>query len=245
MSDGSKTVCEWTDQSRFAIYYAPARGSAWWDIGCSWLGRDPESGQRLVPPVLPALGARSRDVPGLARAPQRYGWHGTWVAPARCVAGAALEDVFRVARGWARRQEPFDLHVEAAALERFVAIRPATADGAAAMRALAADALHEFAPLRAMPNENERRRRLNGQLTERQRELLDRWGYPFVLDEFRFHMTLSDPIDANERQMLVDWWNAQIPQLGPLRIDGAAVFAECGPTQPFLLVARFPFEGAR
>ncbi|RDU96185.1 DUF1045 domain-containing protein [Trinickia dinghuensis] len=235
---------EWTAESRFAIYYAPSRGSAWWDAGCRWLAGDPESGEALEPPLLPALAERSLDVPSLSHAPRRYGWHGTLVAPARRAIGIAGDDIVSHARAWARRQQPFELPVEAAALERFVAIRPATEGGAAAMQALAADALHAFAPLRAMPSEQEqqeRRRRLGAALSERQRALLDRWGYPYVLEEFRFHMTLSDSIDAQERQVLIDWWSEHVPKLGPLSIEGAALFVEPRAGEPFALVARLPF----
>ncbi|MEA3120470.1 MAG: hypothetical protein QOH33_2 [Paraburkholderia sp.] len=234
----------WTAKSRFAIYYAPSRTSPWWDAGCRWLARDPESGALLAPPAVPALAARSRDVPSLSRAPQRYGWHGTLVAPARCAAGVSPDDVVRRARAWAERQSAFHLAVEAAVLEGFVAIRPATAEGAAAMRALASDALYEFAPLRAMPSEQERRRRLDADLNPRQRELLERWGYPFVLDEFRFHMTLSDSIEPDDRQALIEWWRMQLPRLGPLPVDGAALFVEPQPGKPFVLAARLPFGDA-
>jgi Protein of unknown function (DUF1045) len=235
---------QWTAESRFAIYYAPSRRSPWWSAGCRWLARDPESGTVLAPPVIPALAARSRDVPSLSRAPQRYGWHGTLVAPALRAPAATPEDILHRALAWARRQRSFDLAVEAAALDRFVAIRPATADGAAAMRALAANALHEFGPVRAMPSEQERRRRHESNLNARQRELLDHWGYPYVLDEFRFHMTLSDSIEPDDRQVLIDWWHAQLPALGPLPIDGAALFVEPQPGKPFVLVARLPFGDA-
>jgi hypothetical protein len=236
----------WTAESRFAIYYAPSRTSPWWGHGCRWLARDPESGAVLAPPVVPALAARLRDVPGLSRSPQRYGWHGTLVAPARSVAHTTLDDIVRHARAWAEGQSAFDLTVEAAALERFVAIRPATDEGAAAMGALAADALHEFAPLRAMPSEQERHRRLAAaDLNARQRELLERWGYPYVLDQFRFHMTLSDSIEPDDRQAIIEWWRTQLPQLGPLPIDGAALFVEPQPGEPFVLAARLPFGDAR
>ena len=234
---------EWTAESRFALYYVPARDSAWWRAGCEWLARDPESDEALVPPTLPALTARSRDVASLTRAPRRYGWHGTLVAPARRAPGVTPDEVLNEARAWARRQRPFELAVEAAALGQFAAIRPATDDGDAAMRGLAADGLRELACLRAAPNENERQRRLDGHLSARQRELLDLWGYPYVLEEFRFHMTLSDSIDAHDRAAIVDWWSAHLPALGPLEIDTAAVFVERSPGTPFALVARLPFEG--
>jgi putative phosphonate metabolism protein len=245
MNGHQSEAFEWTAKSRFAIYYAPSRQSPWWDAGCRWLARDPESGTELAPPVIPALATLSRDVASLSRSPQRYGWHGTLVAPARCAPSAAPEEILSRARAWALRQRPFDLDVEAASLDQFVAIRPATADGAAAMHALAADALHEFAPLRAMPSESERSRRLQANLTARQRELLDRWGYPYVLDEFRFHMTLSDSIDSHDRQVLLDWWRTQLPALGPLRIDGAALFIEREPGKPFVLARRLPFGDAQ
>jgi hypothetical protein len=235
----------WTAQSRFAIYYAPSRKSPWWEAGCRWLARDPEAGIVLAPPVVPALAARSRDVGSLSRAPQRYGWHGTLVAPARVAAGMTSHDIVRRALEWAGRQRSFEIGVEAAALGEFVAIRPATADDESAMRTLAAGALHEFAALRAKPSEAELRRRLEGNLSARQRELLDRWGYPYVLEEFRFHMTLSDSIESDDRQAVIDWWSAQVPELGPMSIDGAALFVELQPGEPFVLAARLPFGGAR
>lgn len=235
----------WSAHSRFALYYAPSRASRWWEAGCRWLGRDPESGAALAPPVVPALAARARDVASVSSSPRRYGWHGTLLAPSRCADGTTLENVLPRALAWARRQSPFDVPVEAAALDRFVAIRPATADGAAAIGALAADALREFAALRAMPTEDDRRRRLEANLSARQRELLDEWGYPYVLDEYRFHMTLSDAIEPEDRRVLIDWWRAQASALGPLRIDAAALYVEPRPGAPFSLFARLPFGGAR
>ena len=232
----------WTAESRFAIYYAPSRTSPWWEAGCNWLARDPETGATLTPPEIAALTARSQDVARLSRAPQRYGWHGTLVAPARCAEGVTPDDVIRRTRAWAQRQHPFDLAVEPAALERFVALRPASAQGKAAMQALAADALHECVSLCAMPGEAEQQRRIKANnLNARQQALLARWGYPYVMDEFRFHMTLSDAIEPDEREILVDWWRARTATLGPLPIDGAALFLEPAPGEPFVLVERLPF----
>jgi len=244
MNGQNGTEFAWTAESRFAIYYAPARTSPWWEAGCRWLARDPETGVALAPPVLPALASRSLGVAALSRAPRRYGWHGTLVAPARCAEGVTPDEVVHRALAWAQRQRPFDLIVEPAALDRFVALRPASADGADAMQALAADALHELAPLRAMPSEEERNRRIQASLLNaRQQSLLARWGYPYVLDEFRFHMTLSDAIEAPERAVLIDWWRERMAALGPLPVDSAALFLEPRPGEPFVLVKRLPFAG--
>jgi hypothetical protein len=180
----------------------------------------------------------------LSGAPARYGWHGTLVAPARCAQGITPEDVLHEALEWAQHHKAFELPVEAAALGRFVALRPANASGAAAMAAVAADALLTLAPLRAVATESEKRRRLESELSARQRELLELWGYPYVLDEFRFHMTLSNSIDDDEdRAALLAWWHEHALQLGPLEVDGAALFVEPEPGAPFVLWARLPFGG--
>ena len=196
----------------------------------------------FTPPSVAALAARGRDVAMLSRAPARYGWHGTLVAPARCAPGITPEDVLHEALEWARHHKAFELQVEAASLGRFVALRPATVNGAAAIASVAADALRTLAPLRAVATEAEKRRRLESDLSARQRELLEQWGYPYVLDEFRFHMTLSDSIDDDEdRAALLAWWHERAPQLGPLEVEGAALFVEPEPGAPFVLWARLPF----
>jgi uncharacterized protein DUF1045 len=46
---------------------------------------------------------------------------------------------------------------------------------------------------------HEREQRLGAGLSERQIENLDRWGYPYVFEHFRFHLTLTGPIDADRR----------------------------------------------
>lgn len=235
-------IDRWTPATRFALYYAPSRDSAWWQAGCQWLGRDPESGASLTPPEIATLVHRGLDVASISSAPRRYGWHGTLVAPARCAPGVTPERVLEVARDWARRQQTFALDVEAAALGSFLAIRPATLDGADAISAVASSALGACASLRAAPTERDMQRRLESNLTDRQRELLAAWGYPYVLDEFRFHMTLSDSL-ANEqdRQPVLAWWRERVSGLGPLSIDGAALFIEPEPGAPFVLWARLPF----
>ncbi|MGV2292661.1 DUF1045 domain-containing protein [Trinickia sp. YCB016] len=232
-------TAQWTADARFAIYYAPPRESGWWQAGCAWLGRDPENGAVHTPPELAAL---RREVGALTVAPCRYGWHGTLVAPFRLADGVTSNDVLDAALAWARRQTPFSLPVEAALLSRFVALRPAAASGDDALRALAADALSTLDALRARPPAADIERRLAAPLTERQRELLLAWGYPYVFDEFRFHMTLSDSLSADDEcDALIRHWHAEAARLGPLPVDGAALFVEPSPDAPFVLWRRLPF----
>ncbi|HYS63208.1 MAG TPA: DUF1045 domain-containing protein [Paraburkholderia sp.] len=230
----------WSDDARFAVYYAPSRESAWWRAGSAWLARDAESGERCAPSQPQGL---TRPLNELTEAPRRYGWHGTFVAPFRLADGVTQRDVLDATRAWAETQSPFALPVEAATLGDFVALRPADPQGEASMRAVAGSALQTLDALRARPSAADLARRLAAPLSERQRALLVEWGYPYVFDEFRFHMTLSSSLaDADERATLVAWWQAQTPVLGPLSIDQAALFVEPAPGEPFVLWQRVPFQ---
>lgn len=231
---------QWSADARFAVYYAPARTSAWWQAGCEWLGGDVETGVAYTAPQ-PSTVART--IADLTKAPRRYGWHGTLVAPFRLADGVTSRDALNEARHWASEQQAFVLPVEAATLGDFVALRPADERGESGMRALASGALRALNSLRATPGAADMARRLAAPLTERQRALLVEWGYPYVFDEFRFHMTLSSSLEAaHERSALVDWWHERIAQLGPLVIESAALFVEPGAGQPFVLWQRLPFQ---
>lgn len=233
---------QWPERARFALYYAPPRASAWWQAGCAWLGRDPETGETLAPP---ALGELARPLSALTVAPQRYGWHATLVAPFRLAPGVTPDALFDVALDWAASRSAFDVPVEAATIGSFVALRPADRTGDEALRELASDALRALAPLRAQPGAADLARRLEAPLTARQRELLMQWGYPYVFEEFRFHMTLSDSLDdARERDLLVHAWNTRMQPPGALPVAGAAIYVEPEPGAPFVLWQRVPFGGA-
>jgi putative phosphonate metabolism protein len=231
----------WSDATRFAIYYAPPRDSAWWRAGCAWLGRDPESGETLQAPQPADLG---RPLVEVMVAPRRYGWHGTLVPPFRLAPGATPEALLAAAQHWAATRARFAVTVEAATLGRFVALRPADEAGEAALRELAADALRTLGPWRAAQTPAELAQRLDAPLTARQRAYVEAWGYPYVFDEYRFHMTLSDSLDeVRERHALVAAWNAQMAHAGALPVDGVALFVEPQPGTPFVLWRRVAFAG--
>jgi putative phosphonate metabolism protein len=228
--------------ARYALYYAPPRHSPWWRIGCEWLQRDPQTGASLAPPAVAGLG--SQPLAELTSAPRGYGWHATLYPPFACAPGIAPADVLASAMRWAARQTPFALPVTAGTLGGCVALCPADAPAATAVAVLAAAAVPVFHPLRAKPDAAELARRSAHDLSPRQQALLEKWGYPFVLDEYRFHMTLSNRIAAAHADALLAWWRPRLAQLGPLPIDGAALFTQSGPGAPFVLWHRLPFENA-
>jgi len=235
----------WTPGSRIALYYAPPASSAWWHAGCEWLGRDAETGRSIETPEEPVIAALGQAVAALTGSPRRYGWHGTLVAPFHTAEGVTPQEVLSVAREWADHIEPFDAPLSAVEMGRFVALHAARPDDDESIRRVAASALHALTSLRARPSAEDAERRLASGLSERQRTLLHEWGYPYVLDEFRFHMTLSDALDASSaRAAIVTMWQTRAETLGPLPFHGAALFVQPHPGAPFTLWQRLPFANA-
>ncbi|WP_277182406.1 DUF1045 domain-containing protein [Caballeronia sp. BR00000012568055] len=220
---------------RIALYYAPPASSAWWREGCEWLGRDAENGLSFDTPAH-----------AVTQSPRRYGWHATLVAPFQCAPGVTFDDVLAVSRAWASSIARFDMPVRAAELGRFVALRPSDDADDARLRSIAASALQSLATLRLMPSAADIARRVNEGMSARQIALLREWGYPYVLDEYRFHMTLSDSLDhADTRASIVGEWTQRIDTLGAMPVHGAALFIEAEPGAPFTLWQRLPFNNAQ
>ena len=105
--------------------------------------------------------------------------------------------------------------------------------------------MREFDRYRAPLSAEDRARRELGQLlSEPEREHLERWGYPYVLDRFRFHMTLTGPLEragarTRSRPSCRRPWRSHLAE--PVPIDQLALFTQTHRVAPFRVVARFPF----
>lgn len=108
----------------------------------------------------------------------------------------------------------------------FIAVIPA--EPVDALQQLAADCVREFDSFRAALTAEDRARRKPEKLTERQRDYLDRWGYPYVMEEFRFHMTLTGRLDAERRGPILEMLRGRFAALGlgTLAIDRLALFKQ-------------------
>ncbi len=170
--------------------------------------------------------------------PRRYGLHATLKAPFRLAQGIGPDRLEAALAALAGRLRPaMGPPLALRAIGRFLALVP---DGPAPdVDALAAACVTELDSLRAPPTEAERQRRLGAPLTDHERQLYETWGYPYVLDRFRFHVTLSDSLPEPERDMVARVLEPLIaPALGePLRIDEIALFVE-PPGEPFRLQRR-------
>lgn len=181
---------------RHAVYVMP-RG-ALMRLGSEWLGWDAAVGAPVAPPRLAGL---PLPVDELTAAPRAYGFHGTIKPPFRLAEGTGTEGLARALDAFCAARAPVVLGgLAVRRLGRFVAIVPD--EPAPALDGLAAAAVEELDRFRAPAAPEELARRRAAGLTARQEALLTRWGYPFVMEEFRFHLTLSGPLPPNQADHL-------------------------------------------
>lgn len=221
---------------RAAVYATPAPESPLNRLAASWLGRDAFTGR----PTRPADPARDP----LVAEPARYGFHATLRAPFRPrpeVDLGALTD--RLGALCAGRPAPVIGRLALLRLGDVFALGPEAPEPAIA--ALEAEVLSAFEPYRAPPTAEEIARRRPERLTARQREQLDRWGYPFVRDDFRCHMTLTGPVPGLAEALRAGLEAHFAALLGrPLPLDGLGLFVEPAPGAPFRVHSFHPFRAA-
>lgn len=233
--------------ARFAIYAAPGIGPAADGVSAAlreqaerWIGRS-VTGNPVTPGV-PA-GWRRAAVDAITADARRYGFHATLKAPFRLADGRTPEELdAAVARFAADHAGVAVPRLSLARLGGFFALVPGT--DAPDLHALAEEVVTSFDRFRAQATEAETARRNQAALTPRQRELLKAWGYPYVLDEFRFHLTLTDRIPRPRRQeverVLHGWFGALLGATLP--VAALALFTEAEPGAPFTLRAVHPLQ---
>lgn len=229
---------------RYAIYYAPAPESPLWTFGCAVLGYDAATGEPRAP--LAPDGVSPVDWARITEQPRRYGFHATLKAPFRLAEGATEDDLIEAGHAFGRKRRGFELPaLSVGEIESFVALQPD--EPSEPLDALAAACVEAFEPFRAAPPPEELARRLEAPLTERQRAALGRWGYPYVFEDFHFHMTLTGSLAPGLAPPIVQGLSAlYADHVGDARtqVDAVTLYVEEDPAQGFRIVDRFVFGAA-
>jgi putative phosphonate metabolism protein len=226
---------------RYALYVTPDRDHPLTRAAASWLGRDAFSGDDMS--ITGALGLEVDDLSKWTAEPRRYGFHGTLVAPFRLEQGVGEMDVMRAAETFAAQFAPIDIpRLKVTQLKNFLALMPARPN--TELDALASAAVDRFSPMRAPLTEREIVRRNPDRLTDRQRAYLEQYGYPYVKDEYRFHMTLTGSVtDAEAGRIEPVLRDLLAPVLAPsIEIDAVALFVEPEPGAPFTVHSTYPLR---
>jgi hypothetical protein len=199
---------------RFAIYFAPARDSALWQAAEGWFAQ----------PDLPAISVSAR----------RYGFHATLKAPMALADGMDRAALEMALTEFSSARAPVSLgRLEPAPIEGFLAL--IAAPQPQALTDFAASAVMAFERFRMPMSAEDRARRLKAKLTARQIELMDNYGYPYVLEQFLFHMTLTDRLEpdrlASMQTRARDWFGAALAE--PIVLDRLVLFHEAEPSGAF------------
>lgn len=231
---------------RYGIYFAPPKDDPLTRFAARWLGWDPESAAEV--PRLELTGLPG-PVEALTAAPARYGFHATLKAPFRMKPDLSLAALAMAVQDFCEDAgvvvaPPLQLTTDLG----FVALRPSAPS--AALDALAGEIVESFDAFRAPLSEAELARRRSVGLTPEQDAHLARWGYPFVFDAFRFHMTLSSRLDPAVAQRVADVLAPQLAPLidRPLELRELCIFgdpglAPGGAPRHFKLLRRFRLTG--
>ena len=223
---------------RFAIYFAPPEDSPLSRLATAWLGRDAFDPFSHSAPDPPRNGF-SREVWRAATSdPRLYGFHATLKPPfAPLVSDAQI--IERTEEFAATHQSFLAPPPQVASLSSFVALTLSAP--CPALDSLAADCVRDFDSFRAPPSEAELTRRRRSRLTPKQLDYLVRWGYPYVFDEWRFHMTLSSSLEPT----LFPIFTAHLQSLfaphcqAPIAVDSICLFEQPEAGEPFHVRERF------
>jgi len=185
------------------------------------------------------------DVAGLrdiTMTPMKYGFHGTLKPPFRLAEGQTAEQLRLATTELADSLSPTTCEsIALTTLGGFLALTPQ--GDASGLRRVADAFVRDLDVFRAPAAEAELKRRRAAGLSDRQEALLTKWGYPYVMEEFRFHLTLSGRLSAED----IALWSVVVeqhlpPMDAPFPIDQIAL---CGERLDgrFELIQRYALTG--
>ncbi len=226
---------------RFALYFIPGP-SALRDLATNWLGYDILAGKEVKRSSV--LSGLVPDIDKLTAAPGRYGLHATIKAPFQLAHGCRLDDLRQATAHFCSTLQPLIIPgFTLAEIDSFFCLLPRNRHGELAW--LAGSLVTELDRFRAPLGQEERLKREARGLSERECDLLEQWGYPYVMENFRFHITLTGPIPdtshrRNLRPILEGYLDHALDR--PLVIDSLCLVCEREPGSRFEPVQCFLFK---
>lgn len=232
------------NQKRYAVYYAPKKGSRLDQFGCAWLGRDAASNRWFEPAGIPGLS--KQQVADMIKTPAHYGFHGTLKPPFSLESPDQESGLICDIKELASQHVPFLLPpLQLFHMGAYIALMPH--HGSLRLERLADQCVRFLDAYRKPETESRMNMRRKAGLNSRQEDYLVNWGYPYVLKEFRFHLTLVGPIENEETRQHV--YKALENRLKPaflndVMVDSICLFVQENRKSPFYLHTRFDFKAA-
>jgi hypothetical protein len=225
------------ETARYAIYFVPAADSDLYRFGSAILGYDCYTGDDVPPPE--ELRQHAEAWRGLTEEPRRYGFHATLKAPfhlSPACTETQLTSAFLSFVGLGHhvvRIEP-----EVRMIRGFAAIVPHRPS--ARLAALADHCTMILDAFRAPMSARERARRVAANLSQSQIHNLERWGYPYLFRDFRFHMTLTGRVPGGRRDEALAVLRHSFERAcgdRPIAVDRLALLRQDGERAPFRVLS--------
>ena len=226
---------------RYAIYHAAARGGKLDRFGAHLLGYDAWTGEEL--PLPDGVAQAMPEWRDLTQDPRKYGFHATLKAPMALAHGKTEAELLAACECFAETPRPIPIIAPIVnSISGFIAV--VAAERSAELERLAADCVSAFDSFRAPLTPADRARRNPEKLTARQREYLDRWGYPYVMEEFRFHMTLTGRLGSERRAPVLTMLRERFAAIGltSVAIDGIALCRQDDAASRFRIIGHWQFR---
>ncbi|KAF0113173.1 MAG: phosphonate metabolism protein [Hyphomonadaceae bacterium] len=227
--------------ARYAIYYAPKPDDPFGIRAAQWLGRNPFSCEKLLRPNLAELS--SIDLDEMTRSPRHYGFHATLKAPFELHSEKTEAELIAQVKDFCARREGFVASIAPRTLGAFIAFQLTSNE--VAMHSLHEAVVRHFEPFRAQLSDADMIRRRKAQLSVTQEARLLEFGYPYIFDEFRFHMTLtSEIIDAELRNKILDVLAEHFRDfIGEHHFWGLSIFKQAQRDADFNIIHQSSFGG--
>jgi len=224
---------------RYALFYTPPADHDLTQIASRWLGRDAYSGALLPQPDHTPFSAER--LAELTHAPRRYGFHATLKAPFELSEDSHENQLVSAMERFCQSQAAFNMpKLKVGRLGPFFALVPDS--NARDLNRFAAECVRGFENLRAPMRDADYARRNPDKLEQQQRAYLQKWGYPYIFDAFRFHMTLTGPVPTEEademEQVLRSLFDPYLQ--APLLCDHLTLFREVEKAGPFTVHTSIP-----
>ena len=224
---------------RYAVYFGPRPNEPLHDFGKSWFGTDPETGASLPTSPLPGYSQDTHST--IIKAPRHYALHGTLKPPFVLADGTEYDALKQAVSDLAVTLSPVTLSpLYLKDLSGFLALCPA--EPSPSLRILAGRCVAELDQFRRPASEGEIEMRRAAGLTPDHDANLLRWGYPYVLDDFRFHITLTSRLQDKERQTVAATLSPRVSPIltAPTVLQDLCLYGEPEDGSPFRIVARIP-----
>jgi len=223
--------------SRYAIYFSQKQECDLFRLGSQWLGRNAIVGENLDPAL--SNGLSREEWRTATDSPRRYGFHATLKPPFRLVQGTTYDELRSAVHNFAANYRSFEAPpLTVGTLGRFIALT--LSEPSAEFSDLAAACVRTFHRFRAPATEEELAIRLRDTMNDQEREYLLRWGYPYVLDTWKFHMSLTGSLPKEKlsplEKVLTQRFAPVCRQGFP--VDSICIFREPAPGNPFRLIER-------